>query len=80
MILNEREMKMAKELASNIVRVERHKEIERIRLQREKQQQEWGESFESLGRAIRNAHDTLYEGVMKPVSMAMVSFKNGLNQ
>ena len=74
MILNKREMQMARELAREIVRVEKEKE----RLERMRRQKAFEESVELLGRAIRNAHDSIIEGFAKPIANMVKSIERGL--
>ena len=82
MILNEREMQQARSLARELVRVEREKEAERIRLARLQRQRETQEAFESLGRVMRKVNQALEDGFVKPLARAkrtlVDSFTNGL--
>lgn len=82
MILNEREMQQARSLARELVRVEREKEVERMRLARLQRQRETQEAFESLGRVTRNVNQVLEDGFIKPLARAqrtfVDSFINGL--
>lgn len=80
MVLSEEGMNRAKELARTIVRVNKIQEIENHRLAREKQVKAMQESMESLGRTIRNAHDALIEGYVKPLVSVVQSIKNGYNK
>ena len=77
MILNEREMQMARELARDLVRVKRKREIEEYRLKRARQAQETREAFESFGRAVRNVQNAYFEGIYKPLSNAMKAMNRG---
>ena len=67
---------MARELAREIVRVEKQKE----RLERTRRQKEFEESMESLGRAIRNAYDSIIEGFVKPIANMVKSIERGFNR
>lgn len=76
LILNEREMKMARSLARDLVRVQKEKE----RMYRLEQRQSLEKSFESLGRAIKIAQDAVIEGYVKPFLRIRESIIRGFNQ
>lgn len=80
MILNEHETQMARELARELVRVEREQEIERMRLAKIRQQQSLNESMESLGRGIRVVRDSIIEGYVNPILKIRDSIIKGYNQ
>ena len=80
MILNEHETQMTRELARELVRVEREQEIERMRLAKIRQQQSLNESMESLGRGIRVVRDSIIEGYVNPILKIRESIIKGYNQ
>lgn len=77
MILDEQGMNRARSLAREIVRVNKEQEVERSRLERERRAQATRESFESLGRAIRNVQNAYIEGFFKPINNAMKAMGRG---
>ena len=76
MILNEREIKLAKELARELVTVQKEKE----RLYRMEQQRLLEESFESFGRGIRIARDSIIDGFVRPIVNMAQSIERGFNR
>ena len=76
-MLNGREMDMAKELAREIVIVEREKEIATKMKERERRRQANQESWESLGRVIRNAQNAYINGFIKPINNAKKAMRKG---
>lgn len=76
-VLDGQGMQRAKSLASEIVRVNKEREIEKYRLERERQSQATRESFESLGRAFRNVQNAYIEGFYKPINNAIKAMGRG---
>lgn len=70
-------MQLAKSLARDLVRVEREKKIENRRLELARQRQAHRESFESLGRVVRNVQNAYMEGFVKPLNNALKSMRRG---
>ena len=76
-ILNERELEMAQELARRIVAAEKDKEISMRKAARERQRQANQEVMESLGRIIRNVQNAYINGFVKPVNEAKKAMMKG---
>lgn len=75
MILDEQGMNRAKSLASEIVKVNKEREIAMIR--KESMRRASNNSFEALGRTIRKAQNAYIEGFIKPINNAMESMRKG---
>lgn len=75
MILNERELEMAQELARRIVVAEKDKEIATRKAARERQANQ--EAMESLGRIVRNVQNAYINGFVKPINEAKKAMMKG---
>lgn len=79
MILDEQGMQRARELASELVRVDKDKQIKRYRAEREKRVRSTRESFESFGRVFRNVQNAYIEGIYKPLNNARKAISRGFH-